>query len=83
MCVRCVSPGPLKYKKKACNCCYKRKMHVTVPRLRRVKVHTSCPARRARQGFAARLLGFEAGFAPSSSPGGVQPFTSERFFSTR
>ena len=41
---------------------------VTFPQLRSVKVLATLAARLAQQGFAGHSIGFEAGFAPSSSP---------------
>ena len=46
---------------------------VTFPLLRSGKVPASRAARLAQQGFAGHSIGFEAGFAPSSSPCAVLP----------
>ena len=73
----------LRLPKKSCQTFSQPENAVTFPLLRSGKVPASRAARPAQQGFAGHLIGFEAGFAPSSSPYAVQLFTSGReFFDT-
>ena len=80
---RAVRWTALRLSKKSCQDFSQPKNAVTFPLLRSGKVPASWAARLAKQGFAGHLIGFEAGFDPSSSPHAVQLFTSGReFFDT-
>ena len=76
-------PIPHRLSKKSCQTFSQPKNAVTFPLLRSVKVPAVRAARLARQGFAGHSIGFEAGFAPSSSPCAAQLFTPEGSSSTR